>query len=81
MSKEIDDHGYFVRTNESMVKLKFTRIRDLELEGFNEQNVLGELTIEAKPDGLRITLWSLHGLGGSFMCDSAEVVDVSPWGA
>jgi hypothetical protein len=73
---ELDNTGHLLRIGESTVTLRFRNIRDLVLDGFNHQNVLGELAIEPATDGLKITLYSLYGLGGSFLCDSAEVVDV-----
>lgn len=54
-------------------------MRDLPLDGFNWQKVLGELAFHMTPGGLRITPYPLHGLGGSFVCDSAEIVSVAPF--
>lgn len=58
--------------------MRFLKLRDLKLDGFNWQNVLGELTFDMAPGGLRITLYPSHGLGGSFVCDSAEIVSIAP---
>lgn len=78
MSKDTDEAGYFKKENEAVVRLRCARINDLTLTDFNHQNVLGELTFEATPDGVRVTLWSLYGVGGSFSCESAAVLSVLP---
>lgn len=75
---ELDNTGHLLRIGESTVTLRFRNIHDLVLDGFNHQNVLGELAIETAPAGLKITLYSLYGVGGSFLCDFAEVGDVVP---
>ncbi len=53
-------------------------MRDLTLDGFIWRNVLGELTFDMEPGLLKVTLYTLHGLGGSFVCDSAEIVSAAP---
>lgn len=62
-----------------MLTIRFLNMRDLPLDGFNWQKVLGELAFHMTPGGLRITPYPLHGLGGSFVCDSAEIVSVAPF--
>ncbi len=61
-----------------MVTIRFLNMRDLTLDGFIWRNVLGELTFDMEPGLLKVTLYTLHGLGGSFVCDSAEIVSAAP---
>lgn len=61
-----------------MVTIKVLNMRDLTLDGFNWQNVLGELIFYMEPGGLKVTLYPLHGLGGSFVCNSPEIVSAAP---
>ena len=58
------------------VNLRFTGIRDLDIDGFNEQNVLSELLIEQEPNELRVTFGPCYGLSGEFLCARAVVAQV-----
>ncbi len=53
------------------VRLRFGSITEVELDGFNEQNVLFDLKVTRTDDGLfDVELDSTHGVGGSFRCES-----------
>lgn len=77
-AESLDHEGHFVQTAASVVTIRFLNMRDLTLDGFNWQNLLGELTFDMAPGGLKVTLYPLHGFGGSFVCDSAEIVSAAP---
>lgn len=66
-----------VRAREIEVLFHFTGIRDAKLFDFNGQNVLAELTFEKQPEGLRISLHTLNGLYGTFLCDLCEIARLS----
>lgn len=51
----------------------FRGIRNVHLEGFNEQNVLASLALERRDDGVQCSIDELYGLFGTFDCDSVEV--------
>jgi Immunity protein 50 len=54
-----------------IVHLRFERVTDVELDGFNEQNVLFDLKVVTANDGrLDVELQSSYGLGGSLRCAS-----------
>jgi hypothetical protein len=48
----------------SIVEFVLTGISDLEFVEFNEQNVIGSLTIENGDDGALIRLWPCYGING-----------------
>jgi hypothetical protein len=51
--------------------MTFAEIADVELYGFNEQNVLFDLKITRASDGLfDVKLESSYGFGGNFRCAS-----------
>src|ERR1700735_1950434 len=45
MTNEVDSRGYFGLTNHTLATLRFHKVTDLELRGFNRQNVLWDLEI------------------------------------
>ncbi len=45
MTSQVDERGYFVCDNHSIVVLKFDGVDGLELGGFNHQNALSGLVI------------------------------------
>jgi len=54
-----------------IVRLRFENVTDVELDGFNEQNVLFDLKVVAADDGrFDVELQSSYGLGGSLRCAS-----------
>ena len=69
-----------------LVTLRFTGVRDIKLEGFNQQNVLFEMDIsplleDDGPAGWRTVCSSSHGLSGEWVSDGIEVVSVAPLSA
>lgn len=72
--------------NHTVATLKFSRVVEVQLDGFNNQNVIFDFAIEsvAKEPGVamwdgpayRIEIDSSYGVGGSFICRSIEVVSV-----
>ncbi len=59
-----------------IVQLKFRDIEDLELEGFNHQNVIAEMIQSFDKDRLTIRFAGLFGLDCSFSCKEGEVVSI-----
>ena len=62
-----------------IVTVRFDDVDEVELDGFNHQNVFNCMLIDERvADGLEIILEPIFGLGGKFVCQSAEVVEVAP---
>jgi hypothetical protein len=54
-------------------RVRFAEVSDLEIGGFNEQNVLFDVRAEQGADGLwDVHLQSSYGLGGGFRCRSIQ---------
>ncbi len=65
MTSEVDAGGYFVLKNHVVVALRFEGVAHLELQDFNEQNVIYGLAITRTADGgFRVELDRCHGLFG-----------------
>jgi hypothetical protein len=78
MSREPDQQGHFVMANPALVEIRFSGVDDLELRGFNQQNVLSDLGIATSGQRVRVAIDSVFGLGGEFTCDRAQLVRVEP---
>jgi immunity protein 50 of polymorphic toxin system len=85
--------GELVYVDHTLATLEFLGAEDIELGGFNSQNVLFDLLLEpvqtTTGDRIRVLLQSSFGLGGGFSCSQVRVVaavdftpgDLSPYGA
>jgi hypothetical protein len=63
--------------NPSVVTLLFRGVEDLEIGGWNQQNVVFGLPVFRRADGrLLVNIDDIFGLGGSFTCSGAEVTEV-----
>ena len=73
-----------IRQHGSLVTLRFDGVDELDLHGFNGQNVLSALEIEDlsqldQPETRwGVTLPSLYGMGGSFVCAAITVASARP---
>jgi Immunity protein 50 len=76
-TKETDARGYFVRDKHVVVTLKLQGIQDLDLNGFNHQNVIFGLTMEPAENGIRITLEDCFGLAGELVTKQVAL-EISP---
>jgi hypothetical protein len=85
MTGEVDSRGSFVLEDETLVTLEFHGV-DLEyMHGFNNQNVLFDLTVThidpAENEGrrLRIEMPPSYGLRAELTCTRAVVAAVEPF--
>lgn len=76
-SSEVDARGYHARKNPSVATLLFRGVEDVEIGGWNRQNVVFGLPVSRREDGrLLVNIDDIFGLGGSFTCSGAEVTEV-----
>lgn len=81
---EVDDDGYFRLVNHNLVHFRFEDVRDVELVGFNHQNVIFELEISEEPQTeeemrhLKVVFSSCYGLQGEFKALRGAVIEVTP---
>jgi hypothetical protein len=59
-----------------VVQLVFDDIEEVELGGFNNQNVLFALHVDQAERDVAVTLYSSYGLGGTFRCRGVTVAGV-----
>ena len=78
MSPEVDERGYFRHTHKCVVTFLLHDIQEMELEGFNQQNVISGLYAESKGDAVEVSLGPCFGLNGTVVCRSVEVLRVEP---
>jgi len=81
MTSDVDARGFYVLRHHTLATLRFDGIDELDLDGFNGQNVISELEIEATADQnrLAVVLDTSSGLAASFTCSSGSVVRAEPF--
>ncbi len=85
ITDEVDAMGGDVLRKHTLATLRCEDIQELELFGFNLQNVLSDLRLddlsELHDPAIRwgVTLRSSYGLGGSFVCRRIGVTGVRPY--
>ena len=85
MTDKVDESGRYILQNHSLVKFRFSRIINLELADFNQQNVLAHLDITKTSDRdtdnirFRVLLKGIHGVTASFHCEAVSIESVEPF--
>jgi hypothetical protein len=69
-----------VRSKEVTVTFYFEEIRDLEIEGFSQQNVIASLLINRVRDSYELVLSPCYGLAGKFVANKIYL-KIEPKGA
>ena len=78
LSKDVDAKGYLKQEHPCLITFRFTGIDRLEIQDFNEQNVLFELTFDKIDEKIQVTLHPSYGVRGIFLCQNAEVLSLEP---
>ena len=85
LTNETDAQGFLVSRHHTLARLRFHDVEeDLELSGFNYQNEVFGLTIikRERDDGpspyLAVEFKPSFGMGATFKCRRAEVLDAVP---
>ena len=84
LTEEVSEAGFYKLERDSLVHFLFEQVTDLELDGFNHQNVLSGLELELSTDAesglpiLSVELGHCYGLSGGFKARRATVVSVRP---
>ena len=84
MTSEVDSKGYYVLKHHTLTTLRFSKIGDLQLAGFNGQNVLWD--IEISPNGVpesesafSVSMPTSYGCEASFKCGRIRVMSAIPY--
>ena len=65
MTKEVDERGYYVLAKHVIVEFTFEGVSDLDVSGFNHQNVIFGLDVEKMESGFQVNLSGCYGIEGS----------------
>ena len=84
MGPEVTSEGFYKLHHDSVVHFLFEDIFDVEIEGFNQRNVLSslDLTLIENPVGhtaLRVELEQCFLFGGAFSARKAKVIRIEPF--
>ena len=64
-TNQVDEKGYFGMEKHVVVDFILKEVSELNISGFNHQNVISRLTIEKLSEGFRLTLNDCYGLAGT----------------
>jgi hypothetical protein len=64
------------KTHDALISLRFRRIAELSLSGFNHQNVIDELVLLEEGARVQVTFESIFGVECEFSCAQVGVVAV-----
>ena len=84
MTSEVDAAGFYGLRNHVLVHLRFSRVVESILDGFNHQNALLGIRIkDIRPRQMEhlnfeVNIDPAFGLEASFQCQGIEVLDVTP---
>ena len=79
---EVDATGHYVSIHHTLSTLRFIDLDDLDIVGFNQQNVISDMEIleVAEPDSsFSVSMRSLYGCGVSFKCRQIRVLSAIPF--
>ena len=85
MTSQIDERGRYVLKNHVAVTFRFIEIYELNLEDFNQQNVLQGLYFVDVSDRqmerikFEVSIEGIHGVTAKFQCNSVKVESVEPY--
>jgi len=69
-----------ISTNQNVAIIEFQNIENLNIEGFNQQNVIEALNMEEKGKSILVEFESIFGVQCSFSCSKVTVLGVEPKG-
>jgi hypothetical protein len=81
-TSETDGRGLYRLKHHTITTLRFDDVDEVDVVGFNEQNVLFDLAIdqsETYAQRWHVSLTASYGVDASFDCASVAVVRVEPW--
>lgn len=72
-TRRVRADGHFIYDKHVIVTFVLDAIHDIELVGFNHQNVLTDLALEATNDGISILLAGIFGVDGTLVAKSLRI--------
>lgn len=87
MTSEIAADGIYVLKHHTLISFHFAGVVEVQLEEFNNQNVLRDLDIiEISDRQMELLKYEVHfdstfGLDARFLCREVTITNVQPWNA
>jgi hypothetical protein len=80
MTNQVDERGYFILQDHSLVSFRFEGIHDADMDSFRSGNILYGLTFSRgdDPTSFRVELDSVMDMSGAFSARSGRVVSIVP---
>lgn len=81
----VDDRGYLIPNNQTLLTLRFTRVTELKLKGFNHQNQIAGLRLNDVASRqwewakFEVHVLGEFGVSASFYCHEISVVGMEPF--
>lgn len=86
MTSEVTEQGFYKLHGEAVFHFRFEGVTDLQVEGFNNQNVLSSLNLElvshphdASRQLLQVELEHCYEFQATFAAQKARVVEIAPY--
>ncbi len=73
ITNQVDSHGHFGHKNDLIVTFQIEKVTDIELSGFNHQNVIAGLNLRYAEGLIELRLLGCFGLCGTI---SAEKISI-----
>ena len=85
LKQEISDAGFYKLHGDAIVHFQFEGVFDLQIEGFNNQNVLSSMNLELVDDpgiagnsALKVELEHCYEFEASFKARAARIISITP---
>lgn len=72
-NSDLDDNGYYRTDRHAIVVFEVTGISEMQLDGWNRQNVLYEMRIVAAEGGQEVHMTTSYGVEGKIVAKSVKV--------
>ncbi len=86
LKQEVSDTGFYKLHGDAVVHFQFEGIFDLQIEGFNNQNVLSSMGLEVIDDqcekgssALKVELEHCYEFEASFKTHAARIISITPY--
>lgn len=86
MTSEVTEQGFYKLHGDAVFQLRFEGVFNVQIEGFNNQNVLSAMNLElvahpreAGRQVLKVELEHCYQFEGSFTAQKARVVSITPY--
>jgi Immunity protein 50 len=73
MTDEVDGRGYYVIEKHALVSFLLESVSTLQLDGFNDQNVISGLGLKKTAIGFELLLGGCYGIEGRIACAQLSI--------